>query len=206
MSVLNRIQIEARILHESTPKKRITVTPLLDMEGQLGGNSLDVRLGCYFITHRRANIESIDPQKDALEEQRVEIQEDTYVPVGEHFVLHPRQFAVGSTLEYIALPCNLTAQVIGKSSWGRQGLVIATAIGIHAWYRGVIVLELANVGEVPLLLYPGMRIAHLFFYDTDELDISAADISGYIGSTRPDTGRITLDSEIRQLGRLREGM
>ena len=205
MSVLNRTQIKARILHESALDKRITVTPLLDMEGQLGGNSLDVRLGCYFITHRRANIASIDPEQDPTE-RRVEIQEDTYVPVGEHFVLHPRQFAVGATLEYVALPCNLTAQVIGKSSWGRQGLVIATAIGIHSWYRGVIVLELANVGEVPLLLYPGMRIAHLFFYEADELDISAADISGYIGATRPNTGRITLDSEIRQIRHVRERM
>ena len=206
MSVLNRTQIKTRMLHESIPNKRITVTPLLDMEGQLGGNSLDVRLGCYFITHRRANITSVDPQQDTPEQRRVEIHEDTYVPVGEYFVLHPRQFAVGATLEYVALPCNLTAQVVGKSSWGRQGLVIATAIGIHAWYRGVIVLELANVGEVPLLLYPGMRIAHLFFYETDELDISMADISGYIGSTRPDIGRITLDPEIRRLGDLRVRM
>ncbi len=200
MAVLNRTQIKARILHTAAPDKRITVTPLLDIEEQLGGNSLDVRLGCYFITHRRANITSVDPKQDPLE-RRVEIQENTYVPVGEHFVLHPRQFAVGATLEYVALPCNLTAQVIGKSSWGRQGLVIATAIGIHSWYRGVIVLELANIGEVPLLLYPGMRIAHLFFDETEKLDITTADISGYIGATRPDTGRIILDSEILQLGR-----
>ena len=103
------------------------------------------------------------------------------------------------------LPKTLAGYLIGKSSWGRQGLVIATAIGIHAWYRGVIVLELANVGEVPLLLYPGMRIAHLFFYETKELDISMANISGYIGSTRPDIGRITLDPEIRLIG-LRERM
>ncbi len=199
MAILNRTQIQQRILHESDSDKRITVTPLLDIEGQLGGNSLDIRLGCYFITYRRANIACIDSRQDTLE-RHVEIQEDTYVSVGESFVLHPRQFAVGATLEYVALPCNLTAQVVGKSSWGRQGLVIATAIGIHAWYRGVIVFELANVGEVPLLLYPGMRIAQLFFDETEELDISTADLSGYIGATRPDTGRITLDPEISRLG------
>lgn len=201
MAILNRIQIKRRIICESEEKKRITVSPLLNIEEQLGGNSLDVRLGCYFITYRRANIARVDPKQNASE-RSIEIQETTYVPVGKSFVLHPRQFAVGGTLEYVALPCDLTAQVVGKSSWGRQGLVIATAIGIHAWYRGIIVLELANVGEVPLLLYPGMRIAHLFFDETEELDLSLADLSGYIGATRPDTGQITLDPEIIKLSNL----
>lgn len=199
MSALNNSQIRSRIMREPLPEKRITITPLLDINEQLAGNSLDVRLGCYFITQRRANIAGIDPEQDSLEQQRVEILEETYVPVGHHFVLHPRQFAVGATLEYVAIPSDLTAQVIGKSSWGRKGLVIATAVGIHAWYRGVIVLELANVGEIPLLLYPGMRVAHLFFYETKALDVSKADASNYIGATRPDAGRVSLDPEIRYL-------
>jgi deoxycytidine triphosphate deaminase len=76
--------------------------------------------------------------------------------------LHPGQFVLGETLEWIRLPKNLVAFVIGKSTWGRDGLIIATAIGVHPNFSGILTLEISNVGEIPIYLYPGLAIAQLF--------------------------------------------
>ncbi|MDO8634809.1 MAG: dCTP deaminase [Dehalococcoidia bacterium] len=167
----------------------------------IGGNSLDVRLGSYFITHRRANVSNIDPNGNMLAERRAEIEEETFVPIGDYFVLHPRQFAIGGTLEYIGMPEDLSAYVTGKSSWGRLGLVIATATGIHAWFRGIITLELANVGEVPLLLYPGRSIAQLFFHSTTPQLFNEADQSSYFGAVKPEGIHLKPDTHLREVGR-----
>jgi dCTP deaminase len=196
MAVLNRSQIEGRLFREANPERRIVATPLLDPKGQIGGNSLDVRLGNYFITHRRPNVSDIDPNDAMLAERRAEIEEETFVPTGEYFVLHPRQFAIGGTLEYIGMPLDLVAYVTGKSSWGRLGLVIATAAGIHAWFRGIIALELANVGEIPLLLYPGRPIAQLFFHETAAQPFDKADVSGHFAAVQPEGSRMKPDQNI----------
>ena len=199
MGVLNRSEIENRLLKEADAERRLVVSPLLDLEEQLGGNSLDVRLGTRFITHRRANISNMDPNDDQLERRRVAIEEESYVPLGDYFVLHPRQFAISGTIEYIGLPSDITAQVIGKSSWGRLGLVIATAAGIHAWYRGIITLELANVGEVPILLYPGRTIAQLFFHTTSPQPLCEADQTAYLGAIRPEGSRSAPDLNLKRI-------
>ena len=199
MGVLNRSEIVSRLLIETDAAKRLVVSPLLDMEEQLGGNSLDVRLGTRFITHRRANISNIDPNDDQLERRRVAIEEEAYIPIGDYFVLHPRQFAISETIEYIGLPNDLTAQVLGKSSWGHLGLVIATAAGIHAWYRGIITLELANIGEVPLLLYPGRPIAQLFFNTTSPQPLCEADQTAYLGAIRPEGSRLVPDLNLKRI-------
>ena len=81
------------------------------------------------------------------------------------FILHPGQFALGSTLEYIELPANIGAQLEGRSSWAREGLNVHSTAGlIHPGHRGVIVFELQNVGTHPLPLYAGTRVAQLLFY------------------------------------------
>lgn len=74
------------------------------------------------------------------------------MPIGDFFVLHPRQFVLGETIEWVHLPVDLSAYVLGHSSWGRDGLVIATATGVHPGYSGIITLELSNIGEISLSL------------------------------------------------------
>ncbi|MBI4679993.1 MAG: dCTP deaminase [Nitrospirae bacterium] len=83
------------------------------------------------------------------------------------FVLHPGQLIIGSTLEYIRLPESLMCYVIGKSSWGRMGLIIATATKVDPGFKGCITLEIINEGEVPIILYPGIPIAQLVFHETN---------------------------------------
>jgi dCTP deaminase len=89
----------------------------------------------------------------------------TYVPFGRSLVIHPHQFILGMTLEYLRLPKGVLAYVIGRSTWGRLGLIVATAIGVHPGFAGCLILELRNLGETPLSLYPGQTIAQLFLHE-----------------------------------------
>jgi dCTP deaminase len=94
---------------------------------------------------------------------------DVHVPKGSEFVLEPGAFALGSTHETIALGSNITSRLEGKSSLGRLGLIIhATAGFIDPGFDGQITLELSNVGTIPILLIPGMKIGQLSFWKLPE--------------------------------------
>ena len=73
--------------------------------------------------------------------------------------------ALGCTFEYVCVPFDLECQVEGRSSWARLGLQIATATSVEPGFKGVLTLELSNLGTIPIELYPGVRIAQLFFHD-----------------------------------------
>ena len=79
-------------------------------------------------------------------------------------MLHPGRFVLGVTLEWLRLPSTMSGYVTGKSSLGRHGLIIETAAGIHPGFSGCLTLELANIGEVPLEIYPGMAICQIFLH------------------------------------------
>jgi dCTP deaminase len=85
--------------------------------------------------------------------------EEIVLSMGESLIIHPGKVIIGSTFEYTAIPTDLECQVEGRSSWARLGLVIATASTIEAGYKGMITLELSNIGKIPITLYPGLRIA-----------------------------------------------
>jgi dCTP deaminase len=194
MAVLAREEILRRLYGEvGSPAHRLAVTPLLNPQ-QVGDASLDVRLGNEFIITRRAHIPSVDPaRKGEIERKIGQYQERVRVNFGEEFILHPHHLVLGSTLEYLALPADLTAQVIGRSSWGRLGLIIATATAVAPGFKGAITLELVNVGEAPLVLYPGVVIAQLVIEETT----SAAAYQGrYDCPTGPQFSRIYRDPDV----------
>jgi dCTP deaminase len=89
------------------------------------------------------------------------------VPFREFFLLHPGKLALVPTLEWLVLPNDLQGIVTARSSWAREGLNIATATIVNPAYRGTVTLELANFGEIPIKLYPGLRIAQIAFYVLD---------------------------------------
>jgi dCTP deaminase len=157
MSVLGKTRIE-KLLHARKLEDRLIVTPLLD-PSQIGPASIDVRLGHDFITTRRGNLPYIDPAQITVDPNRY--QSRHYVNLREAFYLHPNELVLASTLEYLRLPKSVAASVTSRSSWGRAGLVIATATAVHPGFTGTITLELVNHGEVPLVLYPGLSIAQL---------------------------------------------
>jgi dCTP deaminase len=86
------------------------------------------------------------------------------IPLDGVFILHPGEFVLGSTLERVAVPNDLVARVEGKSSLGRLGLLIHSTAGfIDAGFDGHVTLELANVANLPITLYPGMKIGQISF-------------------------------------------
>lgn len=122
-------------------------------------SSIDLRVDRLFRVFRNDTTPFIDPklpQEDLTE--LVEIDEDGA------FILHPGEFVLGSTLERVALGTSLVARLEGKSSLGRLGLLIHSTAGfIDAGWDGHITLELSNVANLPIAIYPGMKIGQISF-------------------------------------------
>lgn len=178
MAIIGRSEL-IRFLQKSELSERLVISPLLEIS-QIGPGSIDIRLGNDFVVARRGHLSSIDPAR--AEGSLNRYQYHHHVNVGESFVLHPNQLVLASTLEYIRLPTTLAATVTSRSKWGRAGLVIATATAVHPGFDGTITLELVNLGEVPLILYPGLRIAQLVFAKCD----GGTEYAGqYSGQTDP---------------------
>ena len=161
MSTLTRAEIEKRLTSE-LPKK-LVVTPILSKK-QLGDASIDVRLSNQFIVFRTHRFGLFQPYRTPPAKLRI-MQERQVIRFKESFVLHPGMLALGCTFEYICLPSDIECQVEGRSSWARLGLQIATATSVEPGFKGVLTLELSNLGTIPIELYPGVRIAQLFFHD-----------------------------------------
>jgi len=147
---------------EKTDQNRLVVSPLLDKENQIGQIGIDLRLSNQFITFRTENINAIDAKELSLKKEKIKsFQTEIVVPFGEPFFLHPGSMVLGSTFEYVCLPPILEASIEGRSSWARVGLIIATAVTIDPGFKGCITLELANISDIPITLYPGVRIGQL---------------------------------------------
>jgi len=188
-------------LSEEDPNKRITISPILDKRTQIGRCSVDLRLGNEFIVTKETQLAILDvADSKNLKENIMQYQEKIRIDYGSPFILHPREFVLGASFEYVSLPLDLMAYVVGRSSWGRLGLVIATATLIDPGFKGVITLELANIGKVPLKLYPCLRIAQLVFHK-----LSSNLTEGYDGqysiSTGPKFSEIYNDKEIPKIVR-----
>lgn len=170
----------------------LVISPHSDIKTirESGSASIDLRLGTWFVKLRQARIGFFKVGQDLSEAQMAETH---YVPFGDKYLLHPRSFVLGITLEWLRLPKDLSAYVIGKSSWGRRGLVIATATGVHPGFPGCLTLELTNVGEIPIEIKPGIEICQIFFHEVCKPVSEHIDQSQFIGSRRPKLGKIEPD-------------
>jgi dCTP deaminase len=120
-------------------------------------SSVDVRLDRYFRVFNNSQYTHIDP---ALQQDELT---SLVEPKGEDpFVLHPGEFVLGSTLEIVTLPDDIAGRLEGKSSLGRLGLLTHSTAGfIDPGFNGHITLELSNVANLPIMLWPGMKIGQL---------------------------------------------
>jgi dCTP deaminase len=181
MSILGKKQLFAALSEEQL-SKRLVVSPLLH-SSQVGPGSIDVRLGNEFIVTHRGNLACLDPGANNLGlSQKRRFEHKHYVERSERFYLHPNELVLAATLEYFRLPSHLGGYVTSRSSWGRAGLVIATAVAVHPGFTGTVTLELVNVGEVPLVLYPGLSVAQFVFFNCE----GGADYAGqFVGQISP---------------------
>lgn len=123
-------------------------------------SSIDVRMDRFFRVFNNSKYTHIDPklQQDELT-SLVEVEED------EPFVLHPGEFILGATLERFTLPADLAGRLEGKSSLGRLGLLTHSTAGfIDPGFDGYITLELSNVANLPIMLWPGMKVGQLALF------------------------------------------
>ena len=190
--ILTKHEIEALLCRPLD--RRLIISPLLDPKNQIGDSSVDVRLGNEFVLIRKQIFGTLDISNPGeIEAQTWKYQEKIRIELRKRFILHPNQLVLGSTLEYVRLPEDIACYVTGRSSWGRLGLVIATATAVAPNFSGSITLELINMGEVPLVLYPGIRIAQLVFHTT----VGTGTYGGrYQQPTGPQFSRIHKDEEL----------
>jgi len=123
-------------------------------------SSIDVRLDRFFRVFNNTKYTHIDPRQ-----QQDELTSLVEVEADEPFVLHPGEFVLGSTFEKVTLPDDLAGRLEGKSSLGRLGLLTHSTAGfIDPGFSGHITLELSNVANLPITLWPGMKIGQLCLF------------------------------------------
>jgi dCTP deaminase len=200
--VLSARQIVDRIkLCESADAGMLSIVPQPDLASVLhsGAASIDLRLGRWFRTLRPSRTHLLDISlglSPDTSQQDAHLTKEYFVRFGEKFVLHPHNFVLGITLEWVRVPADLGGYIAGKSSLGRRGLIIETAAGMQPGFSGCLALELSNVGEVPIALLPGMRICQIFLYHISE---SRRAKSQFFGRRKPVLGNVNADDVLRKL-------
>lgn len=188
------------ILSDSEIKKRINSWDLkieslwgFDVLAQLWPSSLDFRLWNTFKYYKRDSLTLIDPTKPVWENHIETIVLDKTTP----FILHPRQFVLWVTMEKIRVPYDLVARCEWRSSIWRLWVVIhSTAWYIDPWFEWTITLEITNINEIPVALYPWMRIWQFAFetilWDV-EIPYDKRKWSKYMNQVLPEHSRINKD-------------
>ncbi len=140
---------------------KIKITPMPDLKTALGSCSIDLRLGDTFRVFNRSQIPYFDPYNKNYSGELTSV---VRVKKNESFVLQPGDFVLATTVESFQLPDNLLSRLEGRSSLGRLGIVVhSTASIFEPGWRGKVVMELGNLGRIPVALYPGMRVCALTF-------------------------------------------
>ncbi len=190
-----------KTIKEYLEEGKIVIDPLKD-EQQIQPSSVDMRLGDEFKVFKVIRKPYIDP-KD--EEDIAEYMESSTVPEGEAFIIHPHEFALATTQEYVKVPDDLVARVEGRSSMGRLGVTMHVTAGyVDPGFEGRITLEISNIGAMPVALYPGQRVCQLVF----ETMTTPAELpyghpkrnSKYMKQLKPESSRVKLDYELKNNG------
>ena len=195
--ILSGLEICRRLDSPEDSDSRLVLTPLLPQSIREAG--IDVRLARQFITFKHSSTPAFDALEDRLPRTMHQVVEKAW---GDSFVLHPGELVLAATMEYLVMPPDLVAQVVTRSSYGRLGLITATAIQVQPFSRGCITLELVNEGEMPLILSPGQRIAQLIFHSI-LCPIPRAFPHKYEYPTGPEFSKVRQDRDSRVLRGIR---
>ena len=168
----------------------LVVEPLDDPELQVQPASVDLRLGAEFLEFQHANIPCIHPNDEA---ETAEYIEETVVPEGDDYVLHPGDFVLGTTVERVEIPSDLIAHVEGRSSLGRLAVVVHASLPydeeVFLWTPedGFGFHEIGDVVE-------NEREARAVSFDPKTLRVSTHRVTNYITNPTQRIYRVTLES------------
>lgn len=202
MGLLTKQRLVERI--NSGLEDQIFVDPLLS-ESQVGGVSVDLRLGTDFLVSVPGDegYMSVDPAKTHTSPERFfqSVRRD----LGDRFLVHPAQAVLATTLEYVGIPTNAFAEVVSRSSYQRLGLSITSTF--QPGYRGCISLELFNLSNAPIELIVGSRVVQAKFIEIDGAVeyIEGGEDRKYLGNVRPTVSRASRDPELSRLVGLSAG-
>ena len=155
---LNSVLLSDRDIRAAIDAGELALDPF--EPGMVQPSSIDIRLDKFFRVFNNSRYTHIDPKKEMPDlTSLVEVEKD------DGFVLHPGEFVLGSTLECVSLPAHLAGRLEGKSSLGRLGLLTHSTAGfIDPGFTGHITLELSNTANLPITLWPGMKVGQLAIF------------------------------------------
>lgn len=197
--LLSDIQIMRRLVEED--EQCIFVSPLVNPAVQIGPSSLDVHLGVEIkipITADETHIDLTKMDRSAGRGKKTSQFRVRRVGVDGAFVLHPGEFTLASTLEFIRLPRDIAARLEGRSSLARLGVSVHTTAGfVDPGFEGQLTFELTNVSKLPVRLEPGLRLAQLCFFKISACQVpyDVRKHSKYSGAFGPVLSKIAEDSE-----------
>ena len=188
--VLSDVDLEAAL-----NSGEISISPAPDLATQLGACSLDLRLGREFRVFERARTAFIDPRETIAWDSFTRL---VTVKDDEQFIMHPQELVLASTIEYLKLPANILGRLEGRSSLGRLGIIVhGTAPLFFPGFEGCAVMELGNIGPMPVALYPGMRIC-AFTFERLSSPSSRPYKGKYSGQAGPVGSRLQRDNEMNK--------
>jgi dCTP deaminase len=199
VSVLSGLTIAKRLTVPGWKPESLVVTPILGSKKPFDYDSIDLRLGCFFLIPQSPPAPFLDPtERDSAKQSHLRV----HKPLGSYLVIPAHQTVLGATLEFVKLPNDVSGQILTKSSVARTFLVIETAPWIHPLYRGCLTLEIANVSNTPQVLYPGFLIGQLILMTNDApADASEPLSAAYVGPIEPETPSLRDPREVlRDIG------
>ena len=160
---------------------------------------IDLCLGNEFRLFKMDHKSHIDPSSPQLEDTTYLVKAED----GKPFMIHPGDFVLGVTKEYIELPDNIAARIDGRSSLGRLGIIVHSTAGhCDPGFAGKLTLEISNIGKLPVALYPGMRFCSLIFEATSTpVERSYRKVGKYVGATGPGVSKISEEFKTPKKGK-----
>jgi dCTP deaminase len=211
MAVLSKVEIRERLRLKVDCQRSLVITPLLDPgafdednieldPGSFDQDSIDLRLGTHFLMPQV-------PPEPYVDITGSEVTSLSYLqlhaPLGSYFVLPAHQTVLGATLEFVKLPYDVSGEILTKSSIARTFIMIETAPWIHPSYRGCLTLEIANVSNTAILLYPGTPIGQLVLFHTGVTTPPSKLSGSYLGPIYPEAPKLKPPREV--LGKIGQG-
>lgn len=198
-NVLSKQTINDRRKLLISDPRSLVITPLLTRTDPFDHDSIDLRLGTYFLIPQSPPAPFLDPTaENSSRYSHLKV----HKPLGSYLVIPAHQTVLGATLEFIKLPNDVSGQILTKSSVARTFLLIETAPWVHPLYRGCLTLEIANVSNTPQVLYPGVHIGQLILIADDLPADHTQPLKGaYVGPIEPETPPLTHPKNVlREMG------